>query len=170
MLFLWLICGFWSLVHFVAWLQDQSSFSSSRQSAIRIKYLPAGTVQFETITEKNMAGVIGKEAPSPPSGWGSRSPTKTGSQVCFLDLYLPTLTYIGCLSCRPGLFTWLAVLCRSFIQNALSYLEQDFHHRVCLKCFKSFFFRLSFLRQFSHFNSLHRVFLSCTIVFISVYF
>ncbi|PNF30244.1 Cold shock domain-containing protein E1 [Cryptotermes secundus] len=61
-------------------VQDQSSFSCSRQSAIRIKHLPPGTVQFETITEKNVTGVIGKEAPSPPGGWGSRSPTKTSSQ------------------------------------------------------------------------------------------
>ncbi|GFG28196.1 hypothetical protein Cfor_07844 [Coptotermes formosanus] len=40
-------------------VQDQSSFSNSRQSAIRIKHLPAGTVQFETITEKNVCGTVG---------------------------------------------------------------------------------------------------------------
>jgi len=62
-------------------VQDQSSFSNSRQSAIRIKHLPPGTVQFETITEKNVSGVVGKEAPPPPGGWGSRSPTKGGSQT-----------------------------------------------------------------------------------------
>lgn len=62
-------------------VQDQSSFSNSRQSAIRIKHLPPGTVQFETITEKNVPGVVGKEAPPPPGGWGSRSPTKGGSQT-----------------------------------------------------------------------------------------
>lgn len=62
-------------------VQDQSSFSNSRQSAIRIKHLPPGTVQFETITEKNVCGVVGKEAPLPPCGWGSRSPTKSGSQT-----------------------------------------------------------------------------------------
>jgi len=62
-------------------VQDQSSFSNSRQSAVRIKHLPPGTVQFETITEKNVSGVVGKEAPPPPGGWGSRSPTKGGSQT-----------------------------------------------------------------------------------------
>ncbi|XP_021919018.1 cold shock domain-containing protein E1 isoform X2 [Zootermopsis nevadensis] len=61
-------------------VQDQSSFSSSRQSAIRIKHLPPGTVQFETITEKNVTGVVGKEAPLAPNGWGSCSSAKTGSQ------------------------------------------------------------------------------------------
>lgn len=59
-------------------IQDQSSFSNSRQSAIRIKHLPSGTVQFETILEKSVSGVIGKEAP--PPNWGSRSPTKGNSQ------------------------------------------------------------------------------------------
>jgi len=62
-------------------VQDQSSFSNSRQSAIRIKHLPPGTVQFETITEKNVSGVVGKEALPPPGGWGCRSPTKGGSQT-----------------------------------------------------------------------------------------
>ncbi|XP_069686487.1 RNA-binding protein Unr isoform X1 [Periplaneta americana] len=61
-------------------VQDQSSFSSNRQSAIRIKHLPQGTVQFETVTEKNVTGIVGKEAPPPPGGWGSRSPTKSGNQ------------------------------------------------------------------------------------------
>ncbi|XP_067012520.2 RNA-binding protein Unr isoform X2 [Anabrus simplex] len=59
-------------------VQDQSSFSNSRQSAIRIKHLPPGTVQFETIMEKNVAGVITKEAPA--LNWGSRSPTKGNGQ------------------------------------------------------------------------------------------
>ncbi|GLH03657.1 Uncharacterized protein GBIM_09526 [Gryllus bimaculatus] len=59
-------------------VQDQSSFSNNRQSAIRIKHLPAGTVQFETLTEKNVTGVITKEAPLP--SWGSRSPTKGSNQ------------------------------------------------------------------------------------------
>ncbi|XP_076285860.1 cold shock domain-containing Unr [Lasioglossum baleicum] len=40
-------------------LQDpSSSFSSNRQSAIRLKLLPAGTVQFETIIEKDLMGTI----------------------------------------------------------------------------------------------------------------
>jgi hypothetical protein len=90
-------------MHFLVSFQDQSSFSSSRQSAIRIKHLPPGTVQFETITEKNVTGVIGKEALPPPGGWGSRSPTKTGSQVCYLDLYLPALPCVACLSLQAWL-------------------------------------------------------------------
>ncbi|KAL4717709.1 hypothetical protein ACJJTC_000858 [Scirpophaga incertulas] len=51
-----------------------SSFSnmSSRQSAIRIKHLPNGTVQFETLVECGVRGHVTKEAQPPPNG----SPTR----------------------------------------------------------------------------------------------
>lgn len=54
-------------------IQDQtSSFSNNRQSAIRMKRLPQGTVKFETLVETGIVGVISKEV----TAWISRSPTK----------------------------------------------------------------------------------------------
>nr|CAD7399848.1 unnamed protein product [Timema poppensis] len=50
------------------------------QSAIRIKHLPTGTVQFEVVIEKNVSGVITKEIPPQNGNFGTRSPTKTNSQ------------------------------------------------------------------------------------------
>jgi cold shock CspA family protein len=56
-------------------VQDQTStFSNSRQSAIRMKWLPHGTVQFETRVENNLTGTVMKEIP--PTTWLNRSPTK----------------------------------------------------------------------------------------------
>uniref|UniRef100_A0A1L8E1P0 Putative mitochondrial inner membrane n=1 Tax=Nyssomyia neivai TaxID=330878 RepID=A0A1L8E1P0_9DIPT len=48
-------------------IQDpNSSFANTRQSAIRIKHLPEGTVQFETLIESNVEGVVTREAPKSP--------------------------------------------------------------------------------------------------------
>ncbi|KAJ3661105.1 hypothetical protein Zmor_005521 [Zophobas morio] len=56
-------------------VQDQTStFSNSRQSAIRMKWLPHGTVQFETRVENSLTGTVLKEIP--PTMWLNRSPTK----------------------------------------------------------------------------------------------
>lgn len=63
-------------------IQDQSSFSNNRQSAIRIKHLPQGTVQFETPLEQNLKGYIYKEA---LHGYSPRSPSK--SQVFYKLLF-----------------------------------------------------------------------------------
>lgn len=55
-------------------IQDQTStFSNNRQSAIRMKRLPFGSVQFETRMESGISGVVSKEI---PSTWNNRSPTK----------------------------------------------------------------------------------------------
>lgn len=43
-------------VEFTAIQEPGSSFANSRLSAIRIKHLPAGTVQFETLMENNVEG------------------------------------------------------------------------------------------------------------------
>lgn len=59
-------------------VQDQTStYTNNRQSAIRMKRLPAGTVQFETTVENEIAGIICKEIS--PHNWSTnnRSPTKT---------------------------------------------------------------------------------------------
>ncbi|XP_012137903.1 cold shock domain-containing Unr isoform X2 [Megachile rotundata] len=45
-------------VEFTVIQDPSSSFSNNRQSAIRLKHLPAGTVQFETIIEKDILGTI----------------------------------------------------------------------------------------------------------------
>nr|CAI5834802.1 unnamed protein product [Callosobruchus analis] len=58
-------------------IQDQSSstmFSQNRPSAIRMKLLPPGTVQFEIRIENDLTGVVTKEVP--PSWNSNRSPTK----------------------------------------------------------------------------------------------
>uniref|UniRef100_A0A8D8GQL7 Cold shock domain-containing protein E1 n=3 Tax=Culex pipiens TaxID=7175 RepID=A0A8D8GQL7_CULPI len=48
-------------------IQDPgSSFANTRQSAIRIKHLPADTVKFETLIESNVEGVVSREAPKSP--------------------------------------------------------------------------------------------------------
>ncbi|XP_059620079.1 LOW QUALITY PROTEIN: cold shock domain-containing protein E1-like [Phlebotomus argentipes] len=48
-------------------IQDpNSSFANTRQSAIRIKHLPEGSVQFETLIESNVEGVVTREAPKSP--------------------------------------------------------------------------------------------------------
>lgn len=59
-------------------VQDQSSFSNSRQSAIRMKRLPSGTVHFETVHENGVHGVVSKEA---ATSWQARSPTKQNGNV-----------------------------------------------------------------------------------------
>ncbi|XP_062542729.1 cold shock domain-containing protein E1 isoform X1 [Armigeres subalbatus] len=48
-------------------IQDPgSSFANTRQSAIRIKHLPAGSVKFETLIESNVEGIVSREAPKSP--------------------------------------------------------------------------------------------------------
>ncbi|XP_057655391.1 cold shock domain-containing protein E1 isoform X1 [Diorhabda carinulata] len=58
-------------------VQDQTSsgmFSSNRQSAIRMKWLPPGTVQFEIRIENDLTGIVTSDLPL--SNWNNRSPTK----------------------------------------------------------------------------------------------
>lgn len=56
-------------------VQDQTStYTNSRQSAIRMKRLPVGTVQFETTVDTEVTGIIYKEIS--PHNWSNRSPTK----------------------------------------------------------------------------------------------
>lgn len=58
----------------------QSSYNTNnRQSAIRIRHLPKGTVQFETVQEKDVVGTVTKEAP--PNNFNQRSPTKNNGQL-----------------------------------------------------------------------------------------
>lgn len=48
-------------------IQDPgSSFANTRQSAIRIKHLPTGSVKFETLIESNVEGIVSREAPKSP--------------------------------------------------------------------------------------------------------
>ncbi|KAK9712515.1 SUZ-C motif [Popillia japonica] len=55
-------------------IQDQTStFSNNRQSAIRMKLLAPGTVQFEMTMETNLTGIVSKDI---PNSWANRSPTK----------------------------------------------------------------------------------------------
>lgn len=46
------------MLQFLLYKDPSSSFSNTRQSAIRLKHLPAGTVQFETIIEKDILGTV----------------------------------------------------------------------------------------------------------------
>nr|WFQ96467.1 cold shock domain-containing protein E1 [Trogoderma granarium] len=56
-------------------VQDQTStFSNSRQSAIRMKWLPPGSVKFEVLMEENITGIVCKEIPQ--TNWLNRSPSK----------------------------------------------------------------------------------------------
>ncbi|CAG9761646.1 unnamed protein product [Ceutorhynchus assimilis] len=58
-------------------IQDQTNSyanKENRQSAIRMKWLPAGTVQFENLIDSELSGVVTKEIPL--SNWQNRSPTK----------------------------------------------------------------------------------------------
>ncbi|XP_072396506.1 RNA-binding protein Unr isoform X3 [Diabrotica undecimpunctata] len=63
-------------------VQDQTSssmFSNNRQSAIRMKWLPPGTVQFEIRIENELTGIVTSDLPL--SNWNNRSPTKSQSSV-----------------------------------------------------------------------------------------
>lgn len=59
--------------------------TNNRQSAIRIKHLPKGTVQFEIVQERNIIGLITKEAPL--NNYNQRSPSKTNGQVSSLRFF-----------------------------------------------------------------------------------
>jgi len=54
---------------------EQDPSQPGRQSATRILVLPAGTVQFELIVQRDVTGVVTKEAPSLTT-WQPRSPNK----------------------------------------------------------------------------------------------
>ncbi|XP_066254560.1 RNA-binding protein Unr isoform X1 [Euwallacea similis] len=61
-------------------VQDQTNsytttHKENRQSAIRMKWLPLGTVQFEIRIDSDLSGAITKEIPV--SNWLNRSPTKS---------------------------------------------------------------------------------------------
>lgn len=45
-----------------------SSFSNTRQSAIRLKHLPMGTVTFQTIIEKDILGTVSQDTNSMEPG------------------------------------------------------------------------------------------------------
>ena len=51
--------------------QDQSQ--PNKQSAVRIKILPFGTVQFETVVQRNVNGTVTRE---PSNSWVQRSPSR----------------------------------------------------------------------------------------------
>lgn len=53
-------------VEFTTISDPSASSSNIRFSAIRIKHLPPGKVQFETLMEKNVEGVVTREAPKSP--------------------------------------------------------------------------------------------------------
>lgn len=56
-------------------VQDQTTlYTNSRQSAIRMKWLPPGTVRFEVRVEEDLSGVVTKEI---QPNWSTRSPVKT---------------------------------------------------------------------------------------------
>lgn len=77
-------------------IQDQtnsSMFSNNRQSAIRMKWLPPGTVQFEIRIESDLNGVVSKDIPL--SSWNNRSPTKTQNGEAANDSGLISYTLYG---------------------------------------------------------------------------
>ncbi|XP_031630899.1 cold shock domain-containing protein E1 isoform X2 [Contarinia nasturtii] len=53
-------------VEFTTIQEPGSSFANNRLSAIRIKHLPPGKVQFETLMETNVEGTVTREAPRSP--------------------------------------------------------------------------------------------------------
>ncbi|XP_063697366.1 cold shock domain-containing protein E1 [Culicoides brevitarsis] len=53
-------------VEFTVVQDPASSYPNTRYTAIRIKHLPVGTVQFETLVESGLEGVITREAPKSP--------------------------------------------------------------------------------------------------------
>lgn len=54
-------------VEFTVVQDPSSSYTNTRLNAIRIKHLPAGSVQFETLVESSLEGVISREAPKSPA-------------------------------------------------------------------------------------------------------
>jgi hypothetical protein len=53
-------------VEFTVIQDPDSSFSNTKHSAIRIKHLPEGSVQFETLIQSNVEGLVTREAPKSP--------------------------------------------------------------------------------------------------------
>ncbi|XP_037299850.1 cold shock domain-containing protein E1 [Manduca sexta] len=77
-----------------------STFSNmnTRQSAIRIKHLPAGSVHFETLVDRGLRGVVAKEAPAHTS---TASPTRpappdtNGLITCQINQTKKTLPFMA---------------------------------------------------------------------------
>jgi len=70
-------------VEFTVAQQDQAQ--PNKQSAVRIKILPIGSVQFEVVTQRNMIGTITRE---PSSSWAQRSPSRVNGEKSADDLGL----------------------------------------------------------------------------------
>ncbi|XP_039763660.1 cold shock domain-containing protein E1 isoform X2 [Pararge aegeria] len=69
---------------------------NTRQTAIRIKHLPQGTVQFETLLERGVRGVVSKEAPPYTSSNSSptrSSPTEHGIITCQINNVKKSISY-----------------------------------------------------------------------------
>lgn len=95
-------------VEFTVIQDPQSSYANQRNSAIRIKILAAGTVQFETMLERGISGVVAKEA---SSAWSSRpSPSKTGSSDK---------------SPEPGLISYTTNMNGATVKKTVSYYAKD---------------------------------------------
>ena len=77
--------------------QDQAQ--SNKQSAVRIKVLPPGTVQFEVVTQRNMIGTVTRE---PSSSWAQRSPNRVSVYASHHFLSRPfcwSLLLVICIFC-----------------------------------------------------------------------
>ena len=69
-------------VEFTVAQQDQSQ--PNKQSAVRIKVLPIGSVQFEVVTQRAMVGTITRE---PSNSWVQRSPSRVNFKFIIIYYY-----------------------------------------------------------------------------------
>lgn len=76
--------------------QDQSQ--PNKQSAVRIKILPFGTVQFETVIQRNVNGTVTRE---PSNSWVQRSPSRVNGEKSSEDLGLVSCHLDGVLEHVP---------------------------------------------------------------------
>ncbi|XP_030765658.1 cold shock domain-containing protein E1 isoform X2 [Sitophilus oryzae] len=86
---------------------SSTSHKDNRQSAIRMKWLPPGTVQFEIKIDSDLTGAITKEIPV--NNWPNRSPTKNQS-------------FNGCEQTEPGLIGYAV----NGIKKTITYYAKDY--------------------------------------------
>ncbi|XP_059352111.1 cold shock domain-containing protein E1-like isoform X3 [Daphnia carinata] len=82
----------------VEFTMSQDQTQPNKQSAVRIKILPPGSVQFEVITQRNIVGTVTRE---PSSSWAQRSPSRVNGEKSADDMGLVSYQLNGIMEHVP---------------------------------------------------------------------
>nr|CAH0099384.1 unnamed protein product [Daphnia galeata] len=82
----------------VEFTMSQDQTQPNKQSAVRIKVLPPGSVQFELITQRNIVGTVTRE---PSSSWAQRSPSRVNGERSADDMGLVSYQLNGIMEHVP---------------------------------------------------------------------